>query len=622
MPSLFKIFCGAFVVMSSLTCAWSVGECTAHLPRNSVPGRLPHAMPVPDASGFAVVWEKGDAITLRRYDQNCMRKDDDVEVFHNSSLWTESDQGGLAAAVGIGDDAFAVAWTLGQDVWIRVVHTKGSSDASKPVLASEKDNKFDRAEVRLVANPGASLRFVAAWSSWLQDGSGWGVFARPFGADGQPQSETIRVNKEWRHFQWQPQLAWCGKTVWALWANGSGESCGSQGPCSTKPFIRQLSSTTGKWETGTKEYNVTGGAGPYLAALSCNNNVNNEAAVLLLQFLKDGGVYLLRYYAGENGPSKLSFEATERRLRQMPAARNNHSWHNLEMIKRNLQWLHGLASPVHTALGVADAAPSLQPGEVELLAHNGFVLLLGVSDRGILSAQLVDYSRHTMVSFPSQELASGAWNVRAAWEQTLNGKPDSLVFCFSTGSDFDGEEASEFKCERRSTYRLMNPHGVGWGVEVATTLALALVVVACCTGHCLQQGRLGRLPLARFAATGARTSRAVRRGRTHRPPSAELRAQLARIPTAAVEPQPDAEQEMVAGGSGAGSVATLPPAMALANNIDSTPCSICQSEVAMRVAFQPCGHTACRDCVHQLIERGHTCHICRATLEGVLPVYI
>merc|ERR1712007_358203 len=51
-------------------------------------------------------------------------------------------------------------------------------------------------------------------------------------------------------------------------------------------------------------------------------------------------------------------------------------------------------------------------------------------------------------------------------------------------------------------------------------------------------------------------------------------------------------------------------------------CAICRSNVDMRVGLQPCGHTACRDCVSQLVELNQRCHICRGTIEGLLPVYI
>jgi len=625
-----KFLCKALVAGSLIIHARSFSsDCDIHWARTSEPGRFPHAIPVSNPSGFAVVWEQDDTILLKQYDSSCKSHGSKIEVFRNSSLWTQSEQNGLAAAVGVGKDAVAVAWILGQDVWVKVVYIDGRS-GNDAVLVSEKDGNFKRAEVRLVANPKAStatpvpLAFVAVWSSWRQDG--WGVFARPFDARGNPVHNVTQVNMQTKGFQWQPQIAWCGNMVWALWANRSGEKCGSQGPCTTGPYIRALTTRTGAWESGPKEFALNGDGGQPLAeALSCHAIDSNEAVVLVFKQRSDSQ-YLNRLYVNENGPRP---EATERRLRSLQGS--DYSWQDLEMIKQNFQWLHGLATPTQPtlgALGVADATPSLQPGQVALLASDGLLLIMASSDQGITSARLVDFRPRIMAVYPLIQLALGAWNVRAAWEEEIpTGRPEALLLCYSTGNDFEEEDPSIFRCSRRTVGHLINPRTLGWGVELATTLALGLVVVACCMGHCLQQGRR-RLPLARLGATGTRTSRAVRRGTTRRPPSAELRSQLARIPTAPVQPQPDpcrsGEQEMVAGGgSGGENAASQDQApQAKDNRVNNVVCPICQNEVAMRVAFQPCGHTACRDCVHQLIERGHTCHICRAPLEGVLPVYI
>jgi len=55
---------------------------------------------------------------------------------------------------------------------------------------------------------------------------------------------------------------------------------------------------------------------------------------------------------------------------------------------------------------------------------------------------------------------------------------------------------------------------------------------------------------------------------------------------------------------------------------DGFECGICQMEVVVRIAFRPCGHTACRDCVSRLVEINQRCHICRATIESLQAVYI
>jgi hypothetical protein len=49
--------------------------------------------------------------------------------------------------------------------------------------------------------------FVVAWSSWLQDGSGFGVYAQRFDASGARAGEEFRVNAYTGDDQWEPSVA-------------------------------------------------------------------------------------------------------------------------------------------------------------------------------------------------------------------------------------------------------------------------------------------------------------------------------------------------------------------------------------------------------------------------------
>merc|ERR1712083_464192 len=103
----------------------------------------------------------------------------------------------------------------------------------------------------------------------------------------------------------------------------------------------------------------------------------------------------------------------------------------------------------------------------------------------------------------------------------------------------------------------------------------------------------------------------------------ELREQLSRIPAGspslspppAIEPQPTTAD-----------VSRAEPVAATKGDATSPACQcscpICLSDVEIRVALQPCGHTACRDCIARLVESNQSCHICRGPLEGVMAVYV
>ncbi|MET3595343.1 VCBS repeat-containing protein, partial [Mesorhizobium shonense] len=49
--------------------------------------------------------------------------------------------------------------------------------------------------------------FVVTWSSFLQDGSGWGVYGQRYGADGAPLGSEFRVNTYTLYEQWAPSVA-------------------------------------------------------------------------------------------------------------------------------------------------------------------------------------------------------------------------------------------------------------------------------------------------------------------------------------------------------------------------------------------------------------------------------
>jgi hypothetical protein len=58
--------------------------------------------------------------------------------------------------------------------------------------------------------------FVGAWQSWEEDGSGFGIHARAFDADGRPISEVVVVNIAWLGNQQAPAIATDGQGNFAI----------------------------------------------------------------------------------------------------------------------------------------------------------------------------------------------------------------------------------------------------------------------------------------------------------------------------------------------------------------------------------------------------------------------
>jgi len=289
-------------------------------------------------------------------------------------------------------------------------------------------------------------------------------------------------------------------------------------------------------------------------------------------------------------------------------------------------------------LGV-DGAAALDPGQVGMLAHAGLLAVLTNDERGTLSVQLLDYgSEHTDV-FPPHHVANGARQVRTAWDLASD-KP-ALLMCWFSGGGLDTEDPGMYVCVRRHAVRLMGPEGAGLGAEVAIVVMFSIIVALCCIGRCMHHGRMGRgLPMVRPGTMEEDPSRRRRRRGASQARLDELREQLAQIPMVPMQtscptpettaqgatPNPSGDQGLdpdrdgAAGAAGERGLAVRHPSATSRSPISA--CPICQNEVVMRVALQRCGHTACRDCVQQLVERNHVCHICRGPIQGVLPVYI
>ncbi|MEJ5340555.1 MAG: hypothetical protein WHT09_03220 [Thermogutta sp.] len=109
------------------------------------------------------------------------------------------------------DDAgnFVVAWmSYGQDgsgyaVIGRVFNADGTARTGEIRLNQYTTN--DQIDPRVAMDPNGN--FVATWASFGQDGSGYGVYARLFNANGTARTNEFRVNQTTLHWQVQPDVA-------------------------------------------------------------------------------------------------------------------------------------------------------------------------------------------------------------------------------------------------------------------------------------------------------------------------------------------------------------------------------------------------------------------------------
>jgi len=81
----------------------------------------------------------------------------------------------------------------GTNLWVRLFDSNGSALQPAPVpLNTSAYTATDQREPRVVAD--GTGRFLVTWEDQSKDGSGYGIFARRFGNDGQPLGPEFQVN--------------------------------------------------------------------------------------------------------------------------------------------------------------------------------------------------------------------------------------------------------------------------------------------------------------------------------------------------------------------------------------------------------------------------------------------
>jgi YD repeat-containing protein len=113
------------------------------------------------------------------------------------------------AVAAVADGGFVVAWqSLAQDGsgWgVYAQRYDASGAAAGPEFRVNTHTASDQSQpaVAAVADGG----FVVAWRSWVQDGSGWGVYAQRYDASGAAAGPEFRVNTHTTDDQSQPAVA-------------------------------------------------------------------------------------------------------------------------------------------------------------------------------------------------------------------------------------------------------------------------------------------------------------------------------------------------------------------------------------------------------------------------------
>lgn len=237
-----------------------------------------------------------------------------------------------------------------------------------------------------------------------------------------------------------------------------------------------------------------------------------------------------------------------------------------------------------------------------VLHRNGVGLWTTTDAHGLLEVQLLIYSHsnYGWMMYPKRTVAEGARRVHTSWAKDEAGDPAAVLLCWVSGSQMESDGASEYVCVQHRLQWLLEPEADAMlSGQMVIVVLFGLVSFWCF----LYSWRARYIAQVRGGAARAGPSSAAQR-RRRRAAAAEtarldeLRVQLAEIPSS--PPTTELQREPSSGDE----------------------CSICQGAIVVRVALQRCGHTACRDCAARLVEHRLACHICRASIEGFLPVYL
>mmetsp|Transcript_136650 Transcript_136650/g.340762 ORF Transcript_136650/g.340762 Transcript_136650/m.340762 type:complete len:622 (-) Transcript_136650:238-2103(-) len=585
----------ALALLTARAAAEGSDNCNIRFARRPLPDAVTRAVPTSDSRALTLAWQNGETISLQRFRRDCQPSGPVTQVVSEPDFWRQPTESGLADVASLGPGVVAVAWLLGGDVWVRIVGTTDDAIAQgfvdlPPVRANNESAEFRyRSQVQVAAASRSTDGFLVAWSSWQQDGDGWGVFARYFDSKGRPSGVEQQVNQAWQRFQWQPQLAWCQGSAWALWSNGTGALCSGSSPpedCANGPMLRYL----GGWMVGEskdsppKEMDA-GGKQPLASALGCGQDEGSQqtGAWAVPIWLEEGGREVRWNPKSPPGQeaklgSGLRRPPGPRRVRLDGGPAPPEGTTSLLSLS---SWIASLLTFGNEATQLPPAAPlsnfnaaAGDPGQVFMLAADGLLVMLFSDARGTLTSQLLNWgSKAGPEVFPARELAAGASSIRAFWDMNTGDGGPALVTCFVSGSALD--DPNEFVCLQRRAAWLAGADGfdgLGMGMTLAVGMMLCLLVVFCVLRHCAQAG----------AQPGWYVPPRLARRPTTSPQLRELREQLADIPTAPPAPV-QREAAAAEGGAQASGAASAAAAAAAGGGPSSVPVQLL---VALRAQFQ------------------------------------
>ena len=182
------------------------------------------------AGSFVVTWSgdgqdgSGYGIYAQRYDANGVAAGSEFRV----NTTTSNTQKYSSVAVDSNGN-FVVTWTSEyqdgswEGIYGQRYNSSGVAQGGEFQVATHTSMNQSSSNVSMSSDG----RFLVTWSSFDQDGSGWGTYAQEFASSGVKEGSEFRVSSTTSNFQEKSDVTWNNEKATIVWSgNGTGDTQG------------------------------------------------------------------------------------------------------------------------------------------------------------------------------------------------------------------------------------------------------------------------------------------------------------------------------------------------------------------------------------------------------------
>uniref|UniRef100_A0A7S0ZTE6 RING-type domain-containing protein n=1 Tax=Noctiluca scintillans TaxID=2966 RepID=A0A7S0ZTE6_NOCSC len=524
-------------------------------------------IPVPHAENVFFAWQEEDSIYIQDACEN------PTKLVEKSQTFLTDPSSGLQDATYIDFGPFSgsgqgvVAWVWNDHIYVDV----SNLDSVKQVDVHSASGV--KSQVRL--SPTSLIgTFLVSWFNYNGYSSDWFVrdvtIRRGIWKFGQ-QQQVVKASS-----QSDTHLLLCGSDVWAVWLNSNVSCTSVYGECNQGPYTRSVHPQLG-------EAQELPGVSPLAATLTCDEN--GVTAVLWLE--KEGSLVKFQTVNEASAPSEQDSLGTQ-----------------------------PLVSSTLTGPAVT---PNL--AMAHLVGYEDYAAVITNDEEDSVSVQLVKYRGSKSVAYPRHKVSQAA-RVSAfslSVEATKPSLGPSLLLCVKGVFQDSSNPCALFEAEW-----LKEDASIKILVRFAWAAGALFVILVCMVGHQVMEGTcpiLSRILPSRFSHGPLATDVLLQR-LTDLPTLIDA---LAGPVLADLSETRQKSQLSSRSWSAKASVVSVEMSNISAHSGMSRPdrCPICKNECGIRLVFERCGHTACRDCAVIVLQSGNRlCCVCDSYIYGMMPVYL